>query len=76
MSGTLACKIADKVDAASPLGDSPMLRIESAVRNAPSLSHVNVGVGPAVFLRHRHLGPRLDDPDDRFEDRFEVEAPV
>ena len=53
-----------------------MLRIESAVRNAPSLSHVNVGVGPAVFLRHRHLGPRLDDADDRFEDRFEVEAPV
>ena len=37
---------------------------------------MNVGVGLAVFLRHRHLGPRLDDADDRFEDRFEVEAPV
>ena len=49
-----------------------MLRVKSAVRNAPLLSHVQVGVGPEVFLRHRHLGARLLDPDDRFEDGLEV----
>ena len=73
-SGASACKISDKVTAASSLGDSPMLRIKSSVRNAPSVSHVNVGVGPSVFLRHRHRGPRLCDTDDRIEDRLEVEA--
>ncbi len=53
-----------------------MLRVESAVRNAPSVTHVAVGVGPAVFIRHRHLGPRLTDADDFFEDFFEIEALV
>ena len=52
------------------------MRVKSAVRNAPLLSHVQVGVGPEVFFRHRHLGARLLDPDDRFEDGFEVLALV
>ena len=53
-----------------------MLTVESSVSNAPSVSHVAVGVGPSVFLRHRHLGIRFDKPDDRFEDGLEVVAGV
>ena len=48
------------------------MRVKSAVRNAPLLSQVQVGVGPEVFLRHRHLGARLLDSNDRFEDGLEV----
>ncbi len=74
--GTPACKICDKVDAFSSLGDSPELSIENAVSNAPSVSHVAVGIGPSCFFRYRHLGVRLDNTDDRFEDGFEVETTV
>ena len=56
------------------MGNSPVLRVKSSVRNAPSVSQVKVGVGPSCLFRHRHLGVRLDDANDRFEDGFEVFA--
>lgn len=72
-SGTLASKICDKVDSTAALGHSPVLSVEYSPSNTPSVSHDAVGVGPSVFTRRRQRrGLRLCDPDEFFEDDFEI----
>ena len=76
VSGTFSSKICDKKDSCPALGNTPELSVEKPVSHAPSVSQVHVGVGPSVFTRRRHLGGRLFNADDRFEDRLEVCAAV
>lgn len=68
----MVCKICDKVDAFSALGYAPPLRIKNSIRDAPSVSQIVVSVGPAFFIRRRHLGGRFFNTDDGFEDCLEV----
>ena len=48
------------------------MRVKNAVRQAPTVSDVTVGIGPSILRNIRHNGCRLDDFDDFFED----DAPV
>ena len=52
------------------------MRVESAVSDAPSVSHVKVRVRPSSVFRHRHRKPFTHDADDRFKDGFEVPSSV
>ena len=46
--------------------------IKNSIRDAPSVSHIVIGVGPSFLLRRRHRGGRFFNTDDGFEDCFEV----